>query len=175
MSSSPWISDFTTYAAMKIRTQADQIIRCALSLSTDELWRRSNDHTNSVANLILHLTGNLRQWLVGGVGGEQITRDRTAEFSSRTQVPASQLLPAFETVIARSIEIVQQAPEAELLRTRSIQNYSVTGLVAIFHAVEHLSFHAGQIVHITKLWKNCDLSLYDAAGQRLSNSAPRMP
>lgn len=160
---------FSAYAREKLRVELSQIARCAGLLSADELWRRHNAHTNSVANLILHLTGNVRQWIIGGVGGEAIARDRPAEFADRSGRPAAEIVPPLEQAVARACEVIGGLRDDELLRPLTIQGYAVTPLVAVFHVTEHFSFHTGQIVHITKAWRDVDLSLYDAQGRKNGN------
>ncbi len=159
--------EFLRYGAFKLEQHAAQIVRCVRLLSTQELWSRPNEHTNSVANLVLHLTGNVRQWILGGVAGQPVTRDRPAEFAARTERAADALLPAFEETVRDAIAILNGLAPAQLSEPRTIQGYAVTVGTAVFHVVEHFAFHTGQVVHITKTLRDIDLSLYDAHGQRL--------
>lgn len=164
------VEQFTDSAARTIAQGRDQIVRCVRLLSTDELWARANEHCNSVANLVLHLTGNVRQWIVAGLGGAAFDRDRPAEFAARDRRPADELLGPFEKTIEEALGVIRAQDAASLAIRRAIQGYEVTALAAIFHVAEHLSFHAGQIIHMTKALKDVDLSLYDAQGRRLKAS-----
>ena len=147
-----------------------QIMRSAQRLSDDELWFRPNPHVNSVANLVLHLTGNVRQWILGGVAGIPVERDRPAEFSAQGGPTRDELLGAFTAVVCDAISVISELKAAQLAEFRLIQGYEVTVQTAVLHVVEHLAFHAGQIVHTTKWLKDVDLSLYNAQGQRIDGS-----
>jgi len=147
-----------------------QIERSSAILTTEELWYRPNEHVNSVANLILHLTGNVRQWIIGGVGGEAIERDRQAEFDARDGRPASEIVPRLRATVERAIQIIRTLDERVLAEPRTIQRYNVIAQTAVLHVVEHFALHAGQIVHATKWMKDVDLSLYDTQGQRLDGT-----
>lgn len=157
---------FVDGAQRKLEQDAAQIARCVGLLDEGRLWRRANENCNSVGNLVLHLTGNLRQWILAGVAGHAVLRDRNAEFAERGPLPAEQILPPFTRVIEQSLAVFGQLTPARLIEARTIQNYAVTPLIAVLHVVEHVSFHTGQIVQITKELLNVDLSLYDDGGQR---------
>lgn len=157
---------FVDGAQRKLEQDAAQIARCVGLLDERQLWQRANEHCNSVGNLVLHLTGNLRQWILGGVAGHAVLRNREAEFTERGPLPAAQIMPPFARVVDQSLAVFGQLTAAALIEARTIQNYPVSALIAVFHVVEHVSFHTGQIVQITKELLNVDLSLYDDAGQR---------
>ncbi len=167
MPDSPTWHEFVAYAVSKLEQNLGQIRRCVGLLNEAELWRRANEHTNAVGNLILHLGGNVRQWIIAGIGGEPFQRDRPAEFAARGPVPAEQLLPRLEQTVAQAIRTIRGVGAESAAAARSIQGYQVSTVAAIFHVVEHFSFHTGQIVLATKLMKNVDLSLYDEQGRKL--------
>ena len=158
------------HACERLAHYLAQIERCATLLTTDELWFRPNAHVNSVANLILHLTGNVRQWILGGVAGQGVDRDRPAEFAARDGRPASEITPALRATVEQAIDVISNLSPESLAEMRTIQRYEVTVETAVLHVVEHFAFHAGQIVHATKWIRDVDLSLYDAQGQRLDRS-----
>ncbi len=158
---------FTAYAAAKLRQHMDQLARVVPLLDPAEVWHRVNAQTNSVGNLLLHLTGNVQQWLLAGLAGEPFERDRPAEFAARTGPPADELLRRLAGAVARGCEIIARMTADELARERTIQGYRVTGLVAVFHVVEHFAGHTGQVVHMVKALRDVDLSSYDALGRRL--------
>lgn len=164
---------FRNYACEKIEQNLAQIVRCASLLSVDELWLRENEFCNSVGNLILHLNGNMRQWVVAGLGGECFERDRPLEFSQREKLSHSEILVPYQQTARRSMQVVAALPDEDLGREVSIQGYTVRMIVAVFHVVEHMSFHTGQIIHRTKSIRGVDLSLYDAQGQRLDANRGR--
>ena len=138
-----------------------RIKECVASLSQEELWWRPNSESNSVGNILLHLAGNVRQWIISGVGGTEDTRIRDQEFSEQGPVPSDQLLSALDSTVAEACQVLRDLPPEALLKTRRIQKYDVTGLQAAFHVVEHFSGHTGQIIYITKLLKNRNMRFYD--------------
>lgn len=147
-----------------------QITRCAGLLGPDELWQRPNQHCNAVGNLLLHLTGNVQQWILAGLGGRAFRRNRPAEFAERGPLPAAQLLPPLQQTVREACQVLGGLDAAALLRRYTIQGYDVAGVQAVFHVGEHFSFHTGQIIHITKALRDVDLSLYDAHGRRLDGA-----
>lgn len=163
--------DFLTASTAKLRSDMAQIIRCASMLSDAQAWSRPNEHCNSVANLILHLTGNISQWICAGLGGDAIARDRPAEFAAREVRPVRPLTESLQATIDRAIAVIGALDESTLARLHTIQKYEVAGLLAVFHVVEHFSFHTGQIIHITKTILDVDLSLYDPQGRPLDRAA----
>ncbi len=153
--------------ARKIEKDRYQIERCCGLLDDTQLWHRANDHCNSVAHLVLHLTGNVGQWILAGLAAEPFRRDRRAEFSQHEPLPRRAVLGRFNEVVTRATRVIRTLDEAALDRVYVIQNYRVRGLLAVFHVAEHFSFHTGQIVHMTKSLRDVDVSLYDAEGRPL--------
>ena len=137
-----------------------KIRRCLEVLSRDDVWWRAHENSNSIGNLVLHLCGNIRQWIVSGLGGEE-DRRRPVEFSRRRPVPKDQLLEMLETTVQEATQVLDSLSEQDLATTRRIQVYDVTGLQAVLHVVEHFAYHTGQIIYITRLRKNVDLKFYD--------------
>ena len=158
---------FTPYAASKLEQSFAQIQRCLALLTSEQVWSRPNDVSNAVGNLVLHLNGNIRQWILSALGGESHERDRPAEFSHREPIPTEVILADLQETVERAREVLSALSEQQLEAELTIQGYAVTGMEAVFHAVEHFSLHTGQIVYATKLLTGEDLSLYDAHGQRL--------
>lgn len=138
-----------------------KIRKCVELLSEEELWWRPNPHCNSVGNLLLHLSGNVRQWILSGVGGQEDRRQRDREFSETGPLPAASLLQQLEDTVREAVTLLQEMEPESLLKIRRIQVYEVNGLQAIFHVVEHFSHHTGQIIYITKQLKNQDLKFYN--------------
>jgi uncharacterized damage-inducible protein DinB len=133
------------------------------ALPPDRLWWRPNDQSNSVGNLLRHLNGNLRQWIVAGVGGEAFVRRRDAEFSERDGAPAALLLASLERTLA-DVDRVLQGLSAERLSERClIQGREIAVLDAVFHVTEHFSYHLGQIILIAKMFAPGSIRFYDDA------------
>ena len=138
-----------------------KIERCLERLTDEQIWWRSNEQSNSIGNLVLHLCGNARQWIVCGLGSEPDTRLRDAEFAQRDAVPRADLLQLLRTTLADVENVLRQLNPSVLLEKRTIQGSEVDVLYAIFHVTEHFSMHAGQIFLLTKLLNATDLQFYD--------------
>jgi uncharacterized damage-inducible protein DinB len=134
------------------------------ALPAEALWWRPNEQSNSVGNLLLHLNGNVRQWIIRGVGGAAGSRDRAAEFSARNGPPAALLMADIESTFAEVDRILGSLTPADLLEPRTIQGRDLTVLEAIYHVVEHFSLHLGQIVLIAKLHAPGAIQFYEDAG-----------
>lgn len=133
---------------------------CIESLTDEQVWWRPNEVSNSIGNLLLHLNGNVRQWLVSSFNRVEDARDRPAEFSERQRIPASVLLEKLDATLREASEVLARLTEADLLATFHIQGYTDTGLGVIYHVVEHFGMHYGQIVFITKLVRGENLGFY---------------
>ena len=150
-------------------------MRCARLLSTEDLWQRPNGNSNAVGNLIIHLTGNVSQWILDGVAGEHYDRDRDAEFAQREPLDTERIIDALQRAVSRAKQVISGLDSRSLADRRTIQGYDVSLLRAVFHVVEHFSWHAGQIVYATKAMRDVDLSLYDAQGRLLEAGGDKGP
>jgi uncharacterized damage-inducible protein DinB len=128
-------------------------------LSDEQVWWRANAESNSVGNLLLHLAGNVRQWIVSGFGGAVDHRDRQREFDERGPLPAAELLARIRSAVEDADRVLAHVAPATLLEHRRIQTYDVTVLQAVYTVVEHFSMHTGQVIALAKMWKG-DLGLY---------------
>jgi uncharacterized damage-inducible protein DinB len=134
-----------------------RIIKCLAQLSDDEIWWRPNPASNSVGNIVLHLSGNIRQWIIAGVGGVPDVRERDKEFSERGPIPRAQLKTRLTDTVREACLVLDRLPLEALTTKFWIQGYHATGLQAISTVYEHFSHHAGQIIYITKLKRGSDL------------------
>jgi len=138
-----------------------KIRKCVLALPDGAVWKRANESSNSIANLLLHLAGNVRQWIVGGVGGFPVTRDRPAEFAARDGPDAATLLESLESTVREADAVIAGLSENDLIQPRKIQGRETTVLAAIYHVVEHFGMHTGQIVLMTKASAPGAIRFYD--------------
>jgi uncharacterized damage-inducible protein DinB len=143
-----------------------RIRQCLGELTVEEIWARPNGHTNSVGNLVLHLAGNVRQWVVAGLGGASDVRERQAEFDAPGPMPTAELLGRLEKVLSDASAVLDGLDPASLLLPRRVQGFTESGLSILVHVVEHFSYHTGQIVYIVKARKDVDLGFY--RGQNLN-------
>jgi uncharacterized damage-inducible protein DinB len=126
-------------------------------LSDEEIWWRANDASNSTGNLILHLCGNLGQWIVAGLGGAENTRVRDLEFSEKGPIARDVLIEKIETSVREASRVIAKLSASDLAKPFSIQGYSVTGYEAVIHVTTHFAYHAGQIIYFTKMRRAKDL------------------
>jgi uncharacterized damage-inducible protein DinB len=149
------------YLATEYRTKLHAAVE---SLPDGALWSRANDQSNSVGNLLLHLAGNVRQWIVSGVGGAADSRHRAAEFDARTGGDAATLLAALDKVLDDADAVLAKLTAADLASKRQIQGRDVNVLEAVYHVVEHFSGHVGQIVMMAKAATPGAVKFYEDAG-----------
>lgn len=138
-----------------------KIERCLDRLTDEQIWWRPNEQSNSIGNLLLHLSGNARQWIVCGVGGAPDARDRDAEFTQRDRIARDDLRSLVTRTLADVDATLAQFDANQLVERRTIQGSDVSVLEAILHVVEHFSMHVGQILYITKQVTAHDLHFYD--------------
>ena len=138
-----------------------KIERCLEKLTDEQIWWRANEESNSIGNLILHLCGNARQWIICGVGSQPDKRNRDSEFEQRDVIARNDLVTLLRSTLAEVRTTLQAVDPATVLEHRKIQGNDVEILEAIFHVTEHFSMHAGQIFLLTKLLTATDLRFYD--------------
>jgi len=156
---------FLEQARTKLLIEYRTKIRLAVeALPEDALWWRANDQSNSVGNLLLHLAGNVRQWIVSGVGGAPDIRHRAAEFAARSGSPSVELLATLNQVLDEVARVLDGLTPEALLERRTIQGRDLTVLDAIFICVEHFALHLGQIILIAKLRAPGSIQFYEDAG-----------
>jgi len=154
-------SVFLKFSADKLEQLCGRIENCIDKLTPEQIWARGTQNENAVGNLMLHLAGNVRQWILHGVGGQPDTRARDTEFDARGGIPAEDLKRRLRTTVDEAVSLIRALPADQLTRPRTIQkHYDVTGLEAIYHVVEHFSGHTGQIIFATKLLTGEDLGFY---------------
>ena len=129
-------------------------------LNSEQIWARGTENENAIGNLVLHLCGNVRQWILSAVGGAPDARERDAEFSARGSVPGAELAVRLKATVEEALAILRAFPSARLAEGVVVQGYSVTLLEAIYHVVEHFAQHTGQIVFATKQLTGEDLGFY---------------
>lgn len=127
-----------------------KIEHCVEQLSEEQIWWRPRPEMNSIANLMLHLSGNLGQWIVSGVGGEPDIRNRPKEFADRSARPKAELLRILRSVLSDCDAAIARSA-GRLTASRRIQGHDETTLSAILHAVTHFRGHVQEIIHMTRV------------------------
>jgi uncharacterized damage-inducible protein DinB len=150
---------FLEYSANKLEQMATRIAACLDQLTPEQIWIRGSDNENAVGNLVLHLSGNVRQWIGMGVGKLPDVRERDAEFAAKGG-DATALTERLSATVAEAASIIRGVSEAGLTERTRVQGYDITVLEAIYHVIEHFSGHTGQIIFATKLLTGSDLGFY---------------
>ena len=161
-------SNFLNYAAEKLNQLCGRVETCLGKLTPDQIWMRGAENQNAVGNLVLHLNGNLRQWILTGIGGAPDARVRDEEFSARGGMEPEALGRLLRGAVDEALVIIRSLPPERLTERTTIQGHDVTLLEAIFHVVEHFSGHTSQIIFVTKMLTGEDLGFYSY----LSSSQP---
>ena len=137
-----------------------KIERCLEILTDEDVWWRANEGSNSIGNLLLHLEGSTRGWIVNVAGGSRSPRDRQQEFDEREQLPRAELIARLRRTLAEADAVLARLDAEALLERRQTRGEDVTVLLAVYHAVEHFSMHTGQIIMLAKM-RSGDLRLPD--------------
>ena len=148
-----------------LSTEYPSKIRLAVAdLSYDDIWRRPHEDSNSIGNLIVHLAGNIRQWIVSGIGGASSDRDRASEFAMRDGPMLPELLNLLSAAVSDADKVLATLGDDDLAMERTIQGRDTNILDAIYHVVEHFSMHTGQIIMMAKMYAPGAVKFYDDAG-----------
>ena len=140
-----------------------KIFRCLDELDEKDVWISPNEHLNSVGNMILHVCGNIGQYIISSLGKSEDKRERALEFSTRGGYRKKELILKLEDTIEKAVAVIQHATEVEFLRERIVQGTMHSGIGIVVHVTEHYSYHTGQIIFLTKLFKNLNLNFYTGA------------
>lgn len=151
---------FLDYSARKLRQYAGRVEDCLGRLNEEQIWARGEETENAVGNLVLHLAGNVRQWIVAAVGGRPDIRQRDAEFAERGGVAGSDLAAQLRGIVEEAAGVIEALVPGRLTQRIIVQKYDVTVLEAVYHVVEHFSGHTGQIIYATKLLTGEELGYY---------------
>ena len=154
-------SEFIKQSNYFLSLNPPRIEKCLRQLSEIEVWQKPNANTNSIGNLILHLCGNITQYIHSSLGKEDDIRERDFEFSTKRGYTKKELLEKIESVTNKAIQIITAASEEDLLHKRMVQGFDYTGIGIIIHVTEHYSYHVGQIAFWTKFIKDKDLGFYE--------------
>lgn len=152
-----FIADSRDFLSAKYLAEVE---KCLEQLNDEDVWWRPNEESNSIGNLILHVEGNIREWIIGGVGDLPFERIRQQEFDEKVEIPRVELIKNLRKTVKKADEVLARLDSQILTERRKIQKRDVTILRAIYHVVEHFSMHTGQIIMLTKMRTGKDLQLY---------------
>lgn len=151
---------FLKYSVDKLRQFTDRIDVCLGKLTEQQIWARGGENENAIGNLVLHLNGNVRQWIVSTLGNDPIPRDRDAEFNTRGGPEAGQLVGTLRDTVEQACRVILSLDTERLTQEYEVQKYRVSGVEAVYHVVEHFGQHTGQIIFATKMLTGGDLEFY---------------
>ncbi len=161
----PFSKEFIEQSIFRMEENNTRIEKCLAMLSEEEVWKKPNPSSNSVGNLILHLCGNIRQYIISSLGKKEDTRNRDLEFSAAGGITKGELLQKLLSTVTEAVTTLKKLDKKDLLAVKSVQGFDLSGVGIIIHVVEHYSYHTAQIAFWTKLLKDNDLGFY--AGQDL--------
>lgn len=154
----------TVIAEIRRRLITESVARleqCLSLLTDEEIWHRPNRETVSIGNLVLHLCGNVRQWILSGLGGEPDIRTRQAEFDEPGPIPREVLVGMINEVASSASKVLDTVTPDTLMRVYNVQGFEESGSAILIHVTEHFSYHVGQVTYAVKCRKAIDLGFYD--------------
>ena len=154
---------------MRMEESLEKIRRCLELLDESAFWQRPNASSNSAGHLLIHLTGNIRQYMLSSLGGAPDVRRRDLEFQSPHAHPRADAESEFFGVATKALNLLETLPEEAFLQQKKVQGFNLTGLGIVLHVVEHLSYHTGQIAYLTKTATDRDLNFYQGIDLNAKN------
>lgn len=154
------LSDFTDNACFRIDESLRMIEISLERIDEATLWKKPNSSLSSIGNLLLHVSGNMQQYVLSGIGNQKDTRDRNSEFNTTGTYTKKELITRLRSTLDLAKKEIAKTSENDYLKIRSIQGFKMSGIGAVLHAVEHLSYHTGKIVFWVKLLRDQDLGFY---------------
>jgi uncharacterized damage-inducible protein DinB len=151
---------FIEFSCSKLKQLTDRIGVCLGKLTEEQVWARGSDNANAIGNLVLHLCGNVRQWIGHGIGGHPDDRQRDDEFNAKGGITVESLRSRLQAAVADATAVIAAMPHEDLVATTNVQSYNIPKIQAIYHVVEHFSQHTGQIIFATKFLTGEELGFY---------------
>lgn len=154
------VREFLGQSVFRLEECTGKIRACLDMLDDESFWHRPNASSNSVGQLLAHLSGNIRQYILSGLLGRPDVRRRSLEFEDPAEKDRKAVESGFYQVVGEAVEAIGRVSEADLLKRRTVQGFDLSGLGIVLHVVEHLSYHTGQIAYLTKMRVDNDLGFY---------------
>jgi len=158
--SNEFLQEFISTITGLMDENTQKLKTCLDELEEPDIWKRPNQHSNSVGNLVLHLSGNIRQWIISSLGKQEDTRNRDGEFSAEGGYNKMQLAEKLFSTVEQAKNVITNISSEEILQKRKVQGNTVSGIEAIIHVTEHYSYHTGQVIFWVKLLRDKDLGFY---------------
>ena len=157
-----------TESIRHLREGQDRLVKCMHLLGEDLVWHRPNANVVSVGNLVLHLCGNVGQWINSTLGKTTDDRDRDSEFTEQGALPIRELERRLQGTVDQAVLTIGSLTAKDITASWAVQGFTETGTGILMHVVEHFSYHTGQVTLHTKLLLDIDTGYY--AGQDLSTN-----
>lgn len=167
--SSPFLKEFKDQIIFRLEENTPRIKKCLDLLSEEQVWFQANHESNSVANLILHLSGNIGQYVISSLGHKKDDRNRDLEFRAKGIANKEDLFLLISNTCKKAIQAITDSNEGDLLQFRMVQGFRLSGIGILIHACEHYSYHTGQIALNTKLLVEKDLGFYSDLDLNIKN------
>jgi hypothetical protein len=151
---------FLDFSVRKLRQLTGQIEACLNKLDESQIWLRPAGPANSVGNLCLHLNGNVRQFILHGIGGHADVRVRDLEFSTTGGLSRAELFASLQQTVEEACRVLESLPDELLLKIVRPQDGNLLALDAVYQVVQHFALHTGQIMYATKNFTEQDLGFY---------------
>lgn len=153
-------NEFIKESISRLQENTPKIKKCFDELTEEEVWQRPNTSSNSIGNIIVHLCGNITQYILSSLGDVEDKRERDREFSIQSGLNKKELIDKLQSTVDHAAHVIEGIDSHDMLRIRSVQGYKLSAIGIIIHVVEHYSYHTGQIIFWTKLLKDKDLGFY---------------
>ncbi|MDH7445694.1 DinB family protein [Aquimarina sp. 2201CG14-23] len=163
------INEFTEQIIYRLNESTRMVTISFNQLSENDIWKRFNESSNSIGNLILHLCGNITQYAISSLGNKEDKRERDAEFSAQEGFSKKELLYKLTNIVEEAKEVIQDCTYSEWMRKREVQGFNFSGIGIAIHVTEHYSYHTGQIAFWTKQLKNKSLGFYEGIDLNTKN------
>lgn len=164
-----WIIEFKQNAIYRL-DESSRMNRISFSkLKEEDFWKAPNNQLNSVGNLVLHLCGNMRQYILSSLAEAPDVRQRDLEFSTQGGYTSKELAAMLFETVESVKQVIEEVSEEKLLKKRMVQGFEFSGIGIVMHVVEHYSYHTGQIAFWVKLLKETNLNFYDGMDLSVKN------
>ena len=161
--------EFIKESIYRINESAKRVTKCLDEIDEIELWKKPNEHSNSIGNIVLHLCGNIRQYIISSLGQVEDIRERDKEFSANEAFKKSELLTKLQQTINEAITVLEGLDESALVKLYFVQGFQLSGIGIVIHVTEHFSYHTGQIAFWVKVLRNTDLGFYQNINLNVKN------
>ncbi len=163
------INEFVENALHRLDQSTRMILVAFMLLEEQDVWKRSNEASNSMGNLILHLCGNITQYVISSLGETEDMRERDIEFDTQSGLSKAELLKKLNDTVNKAKDVIENTTSKEWLKKRAVQGFNFSGIGVVLHVVEHYSYHTGQIVFWVKQLKNTDFRFYNGTDLNVKN------